>query len=88
LARIPKRVALVIAAHGLGTALVTLGFVLIGRAALDGRVDAGWLAAWALALSAQVPISLFVDSLQAQIAIDTGALLKRRLLAGALALPT
>jgi ATP-binding cassette subfamily B protein len=86
-AEIPRRAVLLSIVHALATALSGLGFWLVGRAALDGRLDRGWLAAWAVVLAAQVPLAIYVDWAEAQVAIDVGALLKRRLLAGALSLP-
>src|SRR5262249_9090539 len=50
--------------------------------------DRGWLLAWALLLLMHVPILAYVSWSQAQLAIDGGALLKRRLLSGALRLTT
>lgn len=85
-ARIPSRVALLLIAHALATLLVVVGFWLIGRAALEGQIDRGWLAAWAIVIATQVPLAVYVDWAEAQVAIDFGATLKRRLLAGALAL--
>jgi ATP-binding cassette subfamily B protein len=85
-ARVPGRVALLLAAHALATLLAVVGFWLIGRAALEGRIDHGWLAAWALVVATQVPLAIYVDWAEVQVAIDVGATLKRRLLAGALAL--
>jgi ATP-binding cassette subfamily B protein len=59
---------------------------LIGRAALEGRLDAGWLAAWALLLATLVPFQAVTAWLEGSLSIDVGRLLKRRLLCGALRL--
>ena len=59
---------------------------LLGRAALQGRLDAAWLAAWALALLTLVPLQLAALWLQGRVAITVGALLKQRLLTGAFGL--
>ncbi|TDG27416.1 ATP-binding cassette domain-containing protein, partial [Paracraurococcus ruber] len=62
------------------------GWALIGAAALDGRLDLGWLAAWLLLLLSGLPLRLAAGWLDAGFALDLGRLLKRRLLAGALRL--
>ena len=54
----------------------------IGRGALQGRLDPGWLAAWALLLLTLVPLTMLRDRSQGLFAIGTAALLKRRLLEG------
>jgi ATP-binding cassette subfamily B protein len=59
---------------------------LLGRAALQGRLDASWLAAWTLALFTLVPLQLLALWLQGRVAISVGALLKQRLLTGAFGL--
>jgi ATP-binding cassette subfamily B protein len=56
----------------------------LGRGALEGHLDRGWLVAWALLLVTQVPLRLVELRAQARIAIDAAALLKRRLLHGTL----
>lgn len=62
------------------------GWTLVGRAALDGRLDFGWMSAWFLLLLSLVPLRLFAGWLDSGIALETGRLLKQRLLAGALRL--
>lgn len=85
-ARLPRRLLGLVGAHGLEYLLWILSWWMVGRAALAGRLDRGWLTAWALLLLTLVPLQLLVTWLQGAIAIGTGALLKRRLLAGALRL--
>ena len=63
-----------------------VGWVMIGRAALRGRFDPGWLAAWVLILVTCLPLQLLVSWYEGVIAIGGGALIKRRLLYGALRL--
>jgi ATP-binding cassette subfamily B protein len=58
----------------------------IGRGALQGRFDYGWLLAWMLLLLTMIPFRLIITWLQGVIAIDVGGLLKQRLLYGALRL--
>lgn len=70
-----------------GHALLLLGaWWLIGRGILQGRSDLGWLAAWALLLVSMVPLQLLQTWHGGLAALQLGAVLKRRLLAGALAL--
>jgi ATP-binding cassette subfamily B protein len=59
---------------------------LIGDAALEGIVEPSLLFAWALMLVTTIPLRLVVSRSQAKISVAAGALLKRRLLAGALRL--
>ena len=59
---------------------------LLGRAALQGRLDTSWLSAWTLALLTLVPLQLAALWLQGRVAISVGALLKQRLLTGAFSL--
>lgn len=86
LARLPGRLLGLVAAHVLHYALWLLSWWMVGRAALEGRLDRGWLVAWALLLVTLVPFQLLVTWLQGRLAIGAGALLKGRLLAGALRL--
>ena len=69
-----------------GYALELQGWRLIGGAALDGRLDMGWLAAWVLLLLTLVPLGLLAGWVRAGFALDVGRLLKQRLFAGALRL--
>lgn len=57
---------------------------LIGRGALQGQFDFGWLLAWALLLLTMIPVRLLITWMQGIIAIGVGGLLKQRLLYGAL----
>jgi ATP-binding cassette subfamily B protein len=59
---------------------------LIGRGALQGQFDFGWLLAWALLLLTMIPVRLLITWIQGIIAIGVGGLLKQRLLYGALKL--
>lgn len=59
---------------------------LIGRGALQGQFDFGWMLAWALMLLTMIPIKLLITWSQGIIAIGVGGLLKQRLLYGALKL--
>ncbi len=60
------------------------GWALIGAAALDGRLDLGWLVAWLLLLVSNIPLRLGAAWLESTFALDLGRILKQRLLTGAL----
>ncbi len=83
-ARLGTRFAVVVGAH-LGAYLLGLAaWWAIGRGALGGRLDAGWLAAWALLLLTMVVIRTLGTWSVGHISIDAAALIKQRLLTGAL----
>lgn len=63
------------------------GWSLIGGATLSGRLDWGWLAAWVLLAFTMLPWRLLAGWSEAIFSLETGRLIKSRLLAGALALP-
>jgi ATP-binding cassette subfamily B protein len=73
-------------AHGAHYVLWIVAWWLLGRVALEGHVDAAWLGAWTLALFTLIPLQLAALWIQGKLAIDVGALLKQRLLTGALQL--
>jgi ATP-binding cassette subfamily B protein len=81
-----RRVTVLALAHLAEFALSLLAWWFVGRGALEGRLDAGFLFGWALALFSQIPFRLLTTWLQASTAIEAGALLKRRLLAGSVQL--
>ena len=56
----------------------------IGRGAFEGRVDPGWLTAWVMLLLTVVPLRALATGWAGNIAIDAGAAVKQRLMAGAL----
>ncbi|MFS1522914.1 ATP-binding cassette domain-containing protein [Microbulbifer sp. 2304DJ12-6] len=74
--------------HALQMALFLASWWVIGRALLGGSIDTGWLLAWVLLLVSQVPLSLLTAQLQGSVSVETGALLKQRLLASALRIDT
>ncbi len=59
---------------------------LIGRGALEGNLDRGWLVAWALIMLTMIPVRVMASWWQGVIGVGAGALLKRRMLLGALRL--
>ncbi|MCK6526162.1 ATP-binding cassette domain-containing protein [Myxococcota bacterium] len=85
-ARVPGRALAHGAAFLVALALEVTAWVMLGRGALAGRLDWGWLWGWALVLATAVPIHAAGVWWAGLVALDLGAALKRRLLAGALAL--
>lgn len=85
-AGLPRRLGMLLLAHAAEYFLLITSWWLIGRAALAGHLDHGWLFAWALILLTLVPFRVFGTWLQGFIAINGGLLFKQRLLFGALRL--
>jgi ATP-binding cassette subfamily B protein len=85
-ARLPHHLVGLIGAHAIQFFLVLLSWWMIGRGAFEGRLDWGWLLAWALLLLTVLPFRLFATWAQGLLALGAGGLLKRRLLYGALRL--
>jgi len=75
--------ALLGAAHVIQYLLWLASWAILGRLWFAGRMDRGWLLAWALLLVTLVPFRLLTTWAQGVTAIGIGGLLKRRLLAGA-----
>ncbi len=74
------------AAHALAYGLWIAAWWLIGSAALNGRYDAGWWQAWILLLISLTGLQALGGMWQTQFLTGAAALLKRRLLHGALRL--
>jgi ATP-binding cassette subfamily B protein len=85
-AGVPRRVAMLGAAHAAEYLVWIAAWVLVGHGALRGQVDPGWLLGWAVLLFTLIPLRVGVTWLQGQIAIRGGGLLKERMLYGALRL--
>ncbi len=73
-------------AHAVQYALSLLAWFVIGRAALQGRLDFATLVAWAMLLLTTIPLRVLTTWKQGTSAIRAGGLLKQRLLYGALRL--
>ncbi len=73
-------------AHAAFLAIYLLSWVVIGQAALQGRLDRGWLWAWILLLMTLPPIRMAAIRMQARVAVTLGSWLRQRLMAGALQL--
>ncbi|WP_437575616.1 ATP-binding cassette domain-containing protein [Sorangium sp. So ce887] len=85
-ARVPRRLLGLLAAHASAYALWILVWMTVGRSILDDHLDEGWLLAGALLLATVVPLRQLMSWLSGVVAIDVSALIKQRLLSGALAL--
>jgi ATP-binding cassette subfamily B protein len=85
-AGLPQRVLMLAGAHALEYTLWIVSWWLVGRAALTGTLDYGWMLGWALLLLTIVPFRLLGTWLEGAVAIGGGTLLKQRLLLGALRL--
>jgi ATP-binding cassette subfamily B protein len=82
-----RTVLTLVAAHLAKSAAFLGAWYLVGLGALTGRLEPGWLVAWALALSSTVPLGAMASWAQGRFAITAGRILKQRLLHGALRLP-
>lgn len=85
-ARLPGRLLLLLGAHAAQYLLWLLSWWMVGKGALQGRLDLGWLLAWALLLLTLVPFRLLATWSAGRLALGAGGLLKQRLLYGALRL--
>jgi ATP-binding cassette subfamily B protein len=81
-----RQLLLLVGAYAAHTALLLLAWRVLGAGVLGGRLDRGWLTAWALLLLTAVPARLLATWAQGRFAIGAGRLLKQRLLQGALKL--
>lgn len=85
-AGLSRQMLVLAGAHALQYVLFLLSWYMIGRGALQGRMETGWIVAWMLLLLTLVPLRMLVTWLQGTFAIRAGSLLKWRLLFGALRL--
>src|SRR5215471_378537 len=85
-AGLPRSLASLLGLRLVHYALLMTAWWMVGRGALNGQFDHAWVAAWALLLLTAVPFHLSAEWTQGRIAVEAGALLKRRLLFGALRL--
>jgi ATP-binding cassette, subfamily B, bacterial len=73
-----------LASHAAEYTVWILAWWVLGRAALEGRIDSGLLAAWALLLATLVPLRWVSMWARGVFATGLGGLLKQRLFIGAL----
>ncbi len=82
--RLTAQIASLAVMHTLQSLLIIVSWVCVGSGALAGRLDLGWLMAWALALASTIPLSSACDWLEGVVAITVSVMLKKRLLRGAM----
>ena len=85
-ARMPRQVFAFLGGHLVQYLIMMLAWWVLGRSALQGNLDHGWMVAWALLLITVIPFQLLVMWSQGRLAIGVGGLLKQRLLSGAMRL--
>ena len=85
-ARLLRPLATFVGAHAVRHLLWILSWTVIGWSALQGRADPGWLVAWVLLLLTMIPLQLLATWSQGLLAVGAGALVKQRLMHGALQL--
>src|SRR5439155_10785670 len=73
--RLPRRLLALVGTHTIQYLLWLVSWWMIGQGALQGRLDWGWLLAWALLLLTLIPLRLLATWLQGLIAIGAGGLL-------------
>jgi ATP-binding cassette subfamily B protein len=78
--------AKLVAAHATQYVLFLLSWWTIGQAVLGDHLVSGWLGAWALILLGSTSLLMVSTWCQGKLSVGFGTLLRRRLLAGALAL--
>lgn len=81
-----RSLAISISTHVAHYLLLLASWWVIGRGILSGRDDLGWLLAWALLLLSIIPLRTAQRWHTGLTALRVGAVIKRRLLAGALGL--
>jgi ATP-binding cassette subfamily B protein len=81
-----SRFAAFLALHSVQYAIYILSWVVLGYGVLRGRIEPGWMLAWALLLITLIPLRMLQSWWQGVLSIDLGMLLKQRLLFGALRL--
>lgn len=82
-----RRLLAPIFTHALEYGIYIVGWWLIGRLALGGRIEMGWLLAWALLFTSWAPVRAMVAKADNRLAIDLGVAIRQRLLSGSLRLP-
>ena len=82
----PRQLGILVGSHAAQHVLGIMAWWAIGWGALQGRLEAGWLIAWALLLASQIPLRMAMIWAQGRLAYGVGGLLKQRLLFGALRL--
>jgi ATP-binding cassette subfamily B protein len=84
--RIAGLVALFASTYAIDHGLFVLSWWLLGRAALSGAAESGWLWAWAFLFALMLPFRTLSTWSEGRIAVAAGGFLKQRLLLGAMRL--
>jgi ATP-binding cassette, subfamily B, bacterial len=79
---IPQNLARFLGAYGLEYGLWILSWILLGKWALEGRLDVGWLAGWSLLLLTLIPLHTFALWNQTKLAVSGARVVMRLLLEG------
>jgi len=83
-AKLPRNMVSFLSIHLVQYLLFLASWVFVGRAVLNERFETGWLLGWALLLLTLIPLQLWQQWFQNKLSIESGGLLKKRLLYGAL----
>lgn len=83
-----RRLWALLAVYAASYALFLSSWALVGRGALMGRLDRGWLIAWALLLLTQLPLRVSASWMGGRLSLDVGTFIRKRLLTGALKIET
>lgn len=83
-ARLPSRAVVLVGAHMVQHALLLVSWWVLGQGVLQGRLDAGWMLAWALLLLSVTPFRALELWSAGVLMARAGRLFKRRLMMGAL----
>ena len=81
-----RALATMVGAHAVEILVLLGAWATLGRGALSGGLDPGWMWAWALLLLTGVPFRMLTVWAQGRLSLGFGGVLKRRLLLGALRL--
>ncbi len=84
--RFPAQLLMLAAVLLATVGLEIAGWRLIGAGVLDGRLDFGWLLAWALLMLSTVPLHTLAAGIESHLTLRASTLFKQRLLNGTLAL--
>ena len=85
-AGLPRQALAFASAHLVERLLWVASWWMIGRGALEGHLDWGWLLAWTLIIVTTIPFRSAATWFSGLLAVGAGTLLKQRLLQGALRL--
>lgn len=85
-AGVTRAFATLLGAHAVEYGLLLGAWATLGRGALSGGLEAGWLLSWALLLLTAIPFRMLTVHAQGRLSLGFGGVLKRRLLLGALRL--